>query len=343
MHSKQSDVGIRFLRRGGLTVALALVVIKAITPGLVAAAAGWERIAPLPIGNGGFIAAAFGREIMVAGGTTWDGDTKKWLDPIWIYDPERNVWREAGRLAAPLAYAATGQDANTLWFAGGSSGTATNHALWKIEKGHSPQRVASLDRGIVYAASALIGSTLYAVGGTDDQAALDRVSPTLFGIDIKTGVITRLADYPEKGLTTAAAAAIGDRFFVFGGARWDEDAKKVVNHATAYVYSVAKKRWNALPRLPHAGRGLAAVALDARHILVAGGYRNDEVEFVTDALLLEVETGRYLQTTPLPYAAMVSLVKSGDWIYCLGGEDRKRHRTDAVYRIRWKDLVSNAR
>ena len=304
-----------------------------------AAPATWERLAPLPVGNGGFVSAAIDGEVVVAGGTTWKGETKIWLDPIWVYNPERNAWRETGRLPAPMGYGVTGQSRDTLWFAGGSSGTTTHRTLWKIEKGFSPQLVASLDRGFVYSAGALIGSTLYAVGGTDDQAAVDRAGHALLAINAKTGAITQLADYPEPGLTTAAAAAIGDRLFVFGGGQWDPVRKAVVNHATAYAYSVTKKRWEALPPLPHPGRGYTAVALDDRRILVGGGYRNDEVEFVTDAYLFDIRAQTYTPTTPLPYAAMVGLVKNGEWLYCLGGEDRKRHRTDAVFRIRWSELL----
>jgi hypothetical protein len=37
---------------------------------------------------------------------------------------------------------------------------------------------------------------------------------------------------------------------------------------------------------------------------------------------------------------MVTLVKDGEWLYCLGGEDRKRHRTAAAFRIRWASLLS---
>jgi hypothetical protein len=36
----------------------------------------------------------------------------------------------------------------------------------------------------------------------------------------------------------------------------------------------------------------------------------------------------------------VTLIRNGEWLYCLGGEDRKRHRTDAVFRIRWQELLS---
>jgi N-acetylneuraminic acid mutarotase len=144
-------------------------------------------------------------------------------------------------------------------------------------------------------------------------------------------------------LTTATAAAVGNRLFVFGGGRWDPMAKTVVNHSTAYAYSVAARRWDTLPPLPYPVRGMTAAALDERHIFLAGGYRNDDIEFVTDAFIFDVETKVYAPTKALPYAAMVNLVKSGDWLYCLGGEDRKKHRTDAAFRIPWQDLLSAAR
>lgn len=305
--------------------------------------AAWERLAPLPVPNGGFVAAAGGGRIVALGGVTWRGDEKIWLDGHWSYDPARNAWSEAGRLPASLAYATVGTDGTTVWFAGGSSGTTTHRQLWRLVPGEAPRPVAAIEPALVYAAGGLIGDTLYAVGGTDDQAAIDRVSPRFYGIDIRTGAAQRLANYPEASLTTATAAVAVGRLHVFGGARWDAGRKGVVNHASAHAFDPAVNRWEKLPPLPHPGRGFCAVALDDRHILVAGGYRNDEVEFVSAAYVFDAQRRTFTPTTPLPYAAMVSLVRSGEWIYCLGGEDRKRHRTDAAYRIRWKELLPAGR
>ena len=322
----------------------ALVLMASLANSTLAATPpAWERLAPLPSGHGGLVGGAIDGEIIIAGGTNWTNDTKSWLDQIWAYDPKRNVWRDAGRLPVATAYAATGNDGRTLWFAGGSSGVATHRSVWRIERGLAPQLAAPLDRGFVYAAGATIGTTLYAVGGTDDQAGLERITNTFLAIDLSTGATKRLADYPEASLTTSTAVGVGDRVFVFGGARWDAAGKTVVNHSAAHAYSLARKRWEKLPPLPYAIRGITAVALDPRHVLVAGGYRNDEIEFVANAFVFNVETGTYSPTIPLPYAAMVGLVKSGDWLFCLGGEDRKKHRTDAVYRLRWADLLKNAR
>ncbi len=308
-----------------------------------AASAAWERLAPLPVPNGGFVAGASGGRIVALGGVTWRGDEKIWLDGIWSFEPGRNAWTAAGKLPAPQAYATVGTDGTTLWFAGGSSGSATHRQLWRVAPGQPPQVVATIEPSLVYAAGGVIGDTLYAVGGTDDQAALERISSRFLGISLRTGAARRLADYPKASLTTATAAVAGGRLHVFGGARWDATRKTVVNHASAHAYTAGTDRWERLPPLPHPGRGYCAVALDERHILVAGGYRNDEVEFVTDAYVYDVERRTFTPTTPLPYAAMVSLVRSGEWLYCLGGEDRKRHRTDAVFRIRWASLLPRAR
>lgn len=322
------------LALGGLFAAAMLTTSAGAAP-----ASTWQRLAALPVGNGGFVSAALEGKIVIAGGTNWKDDTKSWLDQIWAYDPARDLWQETGRLPAALAYAVAGTARGALCFAGGSSGTATHSVLWKMEAGGAVRRIAALDIGFVYSSGAVIGPNLYTVGGSDDQAKLERVTNTFHAINLTTGAITRLANYPEAGLATGTAATIGDRLYVFGGARWDQAKSTVVNHSAAHVYSTTTKTWTALPPLPHPGRGITAVTLDARHILVAGGYRNDDVEFVRDAYVYDVQTGIYTATTPLPYAAMVALVQSGDWLYCLGGEDRKKHRTDAAYRIRWRELL----
>lgn len=316
-----------------------LLATLAVASAHAAAPAAWERLPPLPVGNGGFVAAALGGELVVAGGTTWRGEEKLWLDGLWAYDPARRAWREAGRLPAAVAYPTSGYDGRALWFTGGSGGGAAHPVLWRLESARAGARATPVARAAVYAAGGVIDGKLYAVGGTDDQAGIQRLTNHLYATDLATGKVERLADHPEQAVSNAGAAVLGGRLYVFGGGYWDAARQGVFNHASAHAYSVATGRWEKLPSLPHPGRGFTALALDERRLLVAGGYRNDEAEFVPDTLIFEPATGRYTPAVPLPYAAMVSLVQDGDWLYCLGGEDRKRHRTDAVYRIRWRDLL----
>ena len=37
-------------------------------------------------------------ELVIAGGTTWDGDTKLWLKDAQIYEPRQNAWRSGPTL-----------------------------------------------------------------------------------------------------------------------------------------------------------------------------------------------------------------------------------------------------
>ncbi len=298
----------------------------------------WETRAPLPVPNGGFVAAALGGRLVVAGGTTWDGDTKRWLDRIWTYDPSANHWSEAGGLAHALAYPVTAQAGDTLWWAGGSGGAEAHRALWALGTDLKPRLVSRLTEGFVYAAAAAIGFELHVVGGTDDQSALDRTSRRFRSVDLGNGRITELPPYPEAGFIIGTAAAVGGRVFVFGGTRWDAGPRTVVNHANAHAYDTAARRWSRLPPLPSPNRGLTAVVLDPRRIYLAGGYVSDEVGFVSDAFIFDPENPGYRSTTPLPYSGMVTLVRLGEWVYCLGGEDRKRHRSAAVHRIRAAEL-----
>src|SRR5437016_922700 len=104
----------------------ALPILAMLTTLELARGAGWERLPPLPEPNGGFVCGAVGGNIVIAGGTNWKDDTKHWLDRIRVFEPRKNAWRDGGRLAAPLAYAASGRTKDGLWFAGGSSGTETH-------------------------------------------------------------------------------------------------------------------------------------------------------------------------------------------------------------------------
>lgn len=302
-------------------------------------AAEWERLAPLPEPNGGFVAGAVGDRVVVLGGTNWRDDAKRWLTRVHAYDPAAKVWRESTALTAPLAYAAHGEHAGALWFASGSSGKSTRLSVGKMDGTRVAENAFPLRSGFVLAGGAVIGSSLHILGGTDDMEHLERATNAFRAIDLRTGEVTKLADYPEPAFMIGATAACGERFFAFGGARWDAAADAVANLSSAHAFHPTTGRWEKLAPLPFAVRGITALALDDTHILLAGGYKNDTEEFTDEAFIYDIASGKYTATQPLPYKATVNLVKLGDWIYCLGGEDRKKHRSDAAFRIRWKELL----
>ena len=304
-----------------------------------ASAAGWQAIASLPEPNGGFVAGALNGELIAAGGTHWKDDTKHWLDKLWIYSPRQNIWRPAGTLSQPVAYAAVGSAGDQVWFVGGSTGTRTLSSLKRLKQGGVLSDMSGSRVGTVYSAGAFDGSKLYVIGGAMDQGLLNTATNACHNWDVKTGVRTELPALPVSSFVTGTAAACGGRVFVFGGARWDAGAETVANLDDVFSLKPGSKQWERQQKYPFAVRGVTAVALDQRFIYVAGGYKNDAEEFTSEAFLFDTRDNSFKPSAYLPYRAMVALVVLQGDLYCLGGEDRKKHRTDAAFRIPVRELL----
>ncbi len=313
-----------------LATILALTLMSTTCP---APAAEWEKLPPLPEANGGFIGGALGNDLIIAGGTNWKDGTKHWLDRIWTFDTSRKAWHEAGRLPAPCAYAAHGTNAQGFFFAGGSSGAKTHASLWQIDPDFSVRTIASDTPRVVSCASAVLGSELWLIGGSREQGQGATMTNACHAIDTRTGKTRRLADLPVPSFSSGAAAACGGRIFIFGGARWDATANAFANLQSTFAWSAKDEHWETLAPYPFAVRGCTAVALDERHLYIAGGYKNDAEEFTAEAFLFDTKTGHFQKAKALPHRAMTKLIRSGDFICCLGGEDQKKHRTATVWRI----------
>jgi N-acetylneuraminic acid mutarotase len=299
----------------------------------------WERAASLPEANCGFIAGAIGENIVIAGGTNWANGNKRWLDHIWLFEASRQRWRNAGRLPSPLAYAASGATADGIWFAGGSSGSESPAALGLLDRQAAVRIISTGVPLSVYSASATLDGFLYVIGGAPAQDQLPAITKSCCAIELRTAKVSKIAGLPAPGVAIAAAAACAGRIFVFGGAHWNAAAGEVANTARVLAWSPGEERWSPLTPYPFAVRGLSAVALDSRHLYVAGGYKNDEEEFTDQSFIFDAQTGIFHPAAPLPLRALVSLVVAGEYVYCLGGEDQKKRRTDSAFRIRWKELL----
>ena len=269
-------------------------------------AADWEPLPPLPEPNGGFVCGHDRGQIIVVGGTNWEGGKKNWLDRRHSFDPKNMTWSTDPEVRVKVAYALPLQSADRFSFMGGFDGS----------------RERSVRNGVLAA-----GGGTVIVGGTNDPA-------NVAGLSRETRTVgkgaRRLADYPGKPFAVAASAVAGQELFVFGGMTYDEHTKLPVNTDEAYAFAREKNTWRPLKLLPHANRGMTAVTLDGQHIYLAGGYADD---FTADAFIYDVKSDSYAKAKPLPYAAMVGLVKLDGFVYCLGGEDKKQSRTDKFFRI----------
>ncbi len=151
--------------------------------------------------------------------------------------------------------------------------------------------------------------------------------------------ITALPDYPGKPFAICASAVIGEELFVFGGANWDAANETVSNTTACFAYSVKTGQWRRLKTFPLDVRGHAAVALDEHRIYIAGGYGGTPAGFLDKAFTYDLRTDSYAEAKPLPYAAAAGLVILDGYLYCIGGEDQMKSRTDEMWRIRVEELL----
>lgn len=321
-------------------------------------AAGWEKLPPLPAPNGGFITGSDHGRIIVAGGTNWKDGKKNWLAGVHSFDPGTLKWQALTALDRPVAYAVSGlrpvmskgAPSSALVFAGGVDGEGMQPKVQALEDDHFTSRRAAIPARTVLAAGGVHGRTLVMSGGAPDTIQLAKACRDTWALDLETLDVMPKAPHPGTPFVTAASALdLSGRLYVFGGGTWDEKAQAVVNLDQACAFEMSKDTWKKLAPLPYAARGMSAVALSRAKpeggsvvqtlIYVAGGYKSDTEGFTDQAFIYHPAKDTYLPAPPLPYKAMVSLVLSDGYVYCLGGEDKKQSRTDAFYRIKASELL----
>ncbi|WP_395745719.1 Kelch repeat-containing protein [Prosthecobacter sp.] len=295
----------------------------------------WEPLPPLPEPNGGFMCGVSAGKIAIIGGTNWTGGVKHWLKAVHQFDPGSMKWEHLRDLASPAAYGVSIENDPVLEFLGGTDGSMSLRKLVVVDalKSITAEGI-ELPAEVVLSAGGRVDETIVFAGGTNDAANLAGLTRRTYEIS-REGLQQR-ADYPGKPFAVAASAVVGDELFVFGGMNYDAQAQAPVNSTEAYAFSPAKNAWRKLQPLPAANRGLCGVTLDDQHIYLAGGYTDD---FKTDALIYDVKKDSYQKAKPLPYAAMVTLIKLDGYVYCLGGEDKKQSRTDKFFRIPVAELL----
>ncbi|MEO6738832.1 MAG: kelch repeat-containing protein [Chthoniobacteraceae bacterium] len=309
-------------------------------------AADWEQLPPLPTPNGGFTAVADSGGITVIGGTNWANDKKLWLREISHFDPVKRRWDVRGKTEHPVAYAVAGVHQSddgrhqSPIMLGGSDGTRPAKAVAVIDTIKTAfVPTPALPDAIVLSAGGIIGGRFVVVGGGVDAADFASFTRRTFALDLKSRTVASLPDFPGQAFGMAASCVVRDELLVFGGANFRASDGTIINSAEAHAFSSGTNQWRKLSPLPMRLRGAAAVMLNEHRAYIAGGFGGDPEAFHSEAFIYDTRADTYAAATPLPHAALVALVKLDGWLYCLGGEDRKKHRTDACWRISVADLL----
>lgn len=289
----------------------------------------------LPEPNGGMICFAAGEDILVAGGTNWENDTKHWLTKRWRFDAKAHSWKPLPPLSAPLGYAA----GDGFFTAGGSDGQKTSDSILEWKADRPPRQLARLSQPVTLGGAGFASGRLFVVGGTADIADFSTVTARCFEWPGGSKEAQRLPDYPAGPTALVAVAAVKKRVFAFTGATSDAATKQVVNRNAAFAFDLATKAWKPISPYPFAARGVTAVALDDKRIFLGGGFKNAEEGFTDESFIYDIAADRYKPVVRLPIRSMVHLVKTREWLWALGGEDRPKHRSAACWRILVGELL----
>jgi len=247
---------------------------------------GWRQYPPLPDHAGfasPFVGVA-GDALLLAGGANfpdkqlWEGGAKVWHDRVFVLRAGAAQWELAGRLPAPLAYGVSATTGNGILCAGGSDAARHYASVFLLQwrEGRlAVQTLPALPRPIAMGAGARVGNVIYLAGGLDSPVAKEPLSLFLaFDLRKPEEGWRELPSWPGPGRSQAAAAAVGDAFYLFSGLRYEtgaDGASKAAYLRDAYRYS-ENVGWERLPDLPYPAVAAASPApVLAGEILLIGG------------------------------------------------------------------------
>ncbi len=285
----------------------------------------WTELAALPVSVAGGVTGVVNGEWIYAGGTTWDGGVKRWLQDVYRYDGRR--WSAGPALPVPLAYGAVVQSRGGLEVLGGTGETAVSRGVWRFEGG-AWKTNGETPVDPVFGRAAEVGGAVYLFGGCSSQTDLTQCTDGVWRRD-GAGQWTAVSKMPHGRVAMPAAAMAGGRVFLFGGCSMDVGAA-LVNRADAWSYDAGKNEWRKLRALPEAVRGMAAVALEDGRILLAGGYT---AGFSEALYVYDVAADSYTRVGDAPMASsgFELLLDKGD-VIAMGGEPKMKERSARVFR-----------
>lgn len=320
-----------------------LIVLLLLT---VQAHAQWQPLAPMPVPNSGFACGFIDHQLILVGGTNWADGSKHWLDVIWCYDAGKNQWKTISKLPKPWAYGAGAVMNGKLAIGGGTDGLKPRHELTFIGRDGKIKTAGYLDEGLIFTCGTMFENRFTMCGGAADPDRLSTLQSRIVSAGSDQGDFFNSmgsSGFSGPGFGIATAAVADNTLFIFGGAQYDA-ATQIKNLNTVRQHpgkNNDKRHWE--PRttsLPKAIRGLCSSAVTDELIYLGGGYVSDETGFTDEAWLFDAVKQDFKPALPLPMKAMTQLVQDGEWLYCLGGQDRREQRTDKVWRIRIYELLA---
>lgn len=311
----------------------------------------WERLPDLPDALGGQFAGVHKGALMVAGGSyfatpPWDGGAKRWVDSVHVLTGTAASW-QTFRLPAAFGYGGSVSTPHGFFVIGGGDSAANRRQVlrlrWK-DDALDIAEVAALPVSLANCGAALVGETVYVVGGQESPAARS-ASGSLYSLDLgRPGAAWRTeAPLPGPARILPAVAAEGDGFMVASGADLiaDETGTPTRRYLRDAWFFTPGQGWTELPAPPRIAVAAAACSMEG-HILIFGGDDGDYARqpeprephpgFGRDVQCFATESAIWSTLSGMP-AGLVTTTAArwNNRIVIPGGEDRPARRSAEVH------------
>ena len=284
----------------------------------------WHERAPLPRPRAGYMAGVIHKQFVIAGGSYWEGNQKRWVNAVHIFDPARNTWTEAAPLPEARSDAANVSYEDVLYlFGGGAEGSVRRDALMFRDGKWSPIPSAELPEPRLYAVAVVCRGMIYLLGGMPKAGDYTSVSNAFWVWDPRSPEAgwKILDPVPGPGLITHAMVEVSGKIYVLGGAK--PGGADVVNVRTVYEFDPERGKWTRLPDLPIERRCWWGVE-SAGKILLIGGYTTT---YEREVFAYTLGSRALEDLAPLPHGLCdAKFFRIGNSIIGTGGEAADRVR-----------------
>lgn len=293
----------------------------------------WSELPELPQAVGGAFAGALGDQLLVAGGSYWQGapwvpgSRKIYVDTIYSLTPGAKAWRKAGTLPKPMGYGASFVHGGALWLVGGQDESGALASILRIDSHGVVQAVGKLPEPLMMAAAAHHEGQFYLLGGQPNLRTCLRSANLTDWVGC--------SPWPGPGRFFSHAVSAGGRLYLAGGADLVAGNRKFL----ADAYSFHDGHWSRLPDLPVPIQAGFASTQGGMPVVLSGSDGSlapFEAELSADhpgfsPLIWRFDGARWLPVGRLPYAPVTStLVEWRGSLVIPGGEDRPAHRSSRV-------------
>jgi N-acetylneuraminate epimerase len=249
------------------------------------AAITWSQLPPVPdkIGVAAPFAGISDGALLVAGGANfpgkmpWEGGKKIWHDEVYALDQTNGEWKLVGRLPRPLAYGVAVSINGGVLCIGGSDADGHRREVFELHLQNGKLVTEPRDplpMPLANACGAVVGDTVYvACGATDpgEKSATNRVFA--LGYSWKDLRWREVETFPGKPRILPVAAAIGDTFYLAGGAALEPTnghvARVFLRDTWSYRFGEGWRRLADLPK-PSVAAPSPAPSVDSTFLIVGG-------------------------------------------------------------------------